>query len=380
VNVPSPIVLTLEQLSSGEDSERRCDALPASPGIYCLRLAGGPPHVARCVNLRKRLRRILFPSQGRTENPSTAFRGRLQQIECWPTGSKLETSLVLYAITKELFPDSYPRRLRLRTPWFLGLTAADAFPRLAFVNRLPRRHGPLYGPFASRDLAQIYEEQVAGLFQIRRCPEILAPSFDHPGCIYGEMNQCLRPCQRAVTAEEYGAEAMRVAEFLATNGRSTLAALSVEREAASEALDFERAALLHKRIERVKGAMAARDPVVADISQFNGIALTRSNQESRFCLWPMRDGLWSDPLRIEFSPEQPRTRSLDAALREDLTAALAANPGPGRRVEHLALFLRWHRSSWRDGEWFPFRTLGDLNYRKLVREISKLAKNNSQSC
>ena len=35
---------------------------------------------------------------------------------------------------------------------------------------------------------------------------------------------------------------------------------------------------------------------------------------------------------------------------------------------------RWYFSSWRDGDWFPFRGLEDLNYRRLVRGISNLLR------
>jgi len=46
----------------------------------------------------------------------------------------------------------------------------------------------------------------------------------------------------------------------------------------------------------------------------------------------------------------------------------------GVRVEQIALLTRWYFSSWRDGDWFPFRGLEDLNYRRLVRGISNLLR------
>jgi ABC-type lipoprotein release transport system permease subunit len=51
-----------------------------------------------------------------------------------------------------------------------------------------------------------FQSQFLDLFQMRRCEENLAPSPSHPGCVYGEMNMCLRPCQQAVTPEEYASE------------------------------------------------------------------------------------------------------------------------------------------------------------------------------
>jgi excinuclease ABC subunit C len=77
---------------------------------------------------------------------------------------------------------------------------------------------------------------------------------------------------------------------------------------------------------------------------------------------------------LDFSADASGARSLDHELRERLSRHLAEPRTDGKRIEELALFSRWYYSSWRDGQWFPFRTLADLNYRRLVREISSLVK------
>ncbi len=230
------------------------------------------------------------------------------------------------------------------------------------------------GPFYSRDVAQQYEEEVLALFQIRRCTDTLAPTPDHPGCIYGEMNQCLRPCQCAVTPQEYATEIQRLVDFLGTNGRSPIAVLSTARDRAADQTDFEHAAQIHKRIEKMKAAAAARDEAIAEIRQFNGVALTRAVPMRQFRLWPMLEGYWQEPLTLDFSAEVSRATSLDRELRDRLDESFAGPRSAGSRLEDLAIFSRWYYSSWRDGHWFPFRTLSDLNYRRLVREISKLVK------
>jgi hypothetical protein len=282
----------------------------------------------------------------------------------------------MYQITREHFPDDYLKRLRLRLPWFLALDGYDAFPRFEIVNRPARRHSTAYGPFFSRDLAQRYEQEVLGLFQIRRCSETLSPAPDHPGCIYGEMNQCLRPCQCAVSKDEYANEVRRLDEFLATNGKITAAAMASARERASSEMDFEQAAQLHKRFEKVSAAAASRDAVIAPLDSFNGLALTRGVAEQECRLWPMLAGYWQKPVILHFSTMEPGARSLDQELRERLAAALSGEAEhSGNRVEQMAVFARWYYSSWRDGQWFSFSKLADLNYRRLVREISGVLTN-----
>jgi hypothetical protein len=295
-------------------------------------------------------------------------------VLCWPAGSRLEASLLTYQITREHFPTDYLNRLRLRLPWFVAL-ASDAYPRLEIVNRPTRRHSSAYGPFLSRDAAQSYEQELLGLFQVRRCTETLLPAATHPGCIYGEMNQCLRPCQCAVSPDEYAHEVARLDEFLLSNGKTAVAALATARERASAELDFEQAAQLHKRMEKVAAAKACRDSAIALHDKFNGLALVRGVADGECRLWPMLEGYWQKPILFQFSTMEPGARSLDRELRERLFDSLgSAVLESGNRVEHLAVFSRWYYSSWRDGHWFPFQTLADLNYRRLVREISKLTR------
>lgn len=352
---------------------------PASAGIYALEAADRPPHLSRSSNLRARLMRLLrlpITGQGKTGQESllTRLKDNFARVRCWPTASRLETSLLMYTLAKQYFPQDYLARMRLRMPWFATLSADDPFPRFLVVNRMPSKPRPVFGPFLTRDLAYEYEQKVSALFQIRRCVEFLTPAPEHPGCIYGEMNQCLRPCQCAVTADEYETEAARVAEFLSNNGKSILGAMTIARDRAAAATDFEEAAYLHKRLERIKEAAAARDQVIAEVRQFNGIALTRGIEARGFRLWPMIEGRWQEPICLDFSTDQSRAASLDQELRHKVTQAVLEPDSGGSQLEDLAIFSRWYYSSWRDGEWFPFRTIADLNYRKLVREVSNLAK------
>ena len=156
--------------------------------------------------------------------------------------------------------------------------------------------------------------------------------------------------------------------------------LQMGRDRAAEATDFEQAAYLHKRLERVKEAAIARDPVIGEIGQFSGVALTRGLHLREFRLWTLMEGHWQEPLTLDFSMEQARPISLDQELREKLRDSLTTPSRYGSPIEDIAIFSRWYYSSWRDGQWFPFRNLADLNYRKLVREISTMAKEDAQGC
>ncbi|MBV9156179.1 MAG: hypothetical protein JO097_07940, partial [Acidobacteriaceae bacterium] len=90
--------------------------------------------------------------------------------------------------------------------------------------------------------------------------------------------------------------------------------------------------------------------------------------------WPMLAGYWQTPITLSFSGEERSAKSLDQELRERFADSDRNRDAGGSQLEELAIFTRWYYSSWRDGEWFPFHSIADLNYRRLVREISKMMK------
>jgi excinuclease ABC subunit C len=347
--------------------------VPNTPGVYVLTPAEGSPYIGWTSHLGKRLARLLVHRTS-SSNLLTNLRNSLAGVEYWSVGSRLEQWLLLYSLARKYDPDNYRKRLKLRAPWFLVLLAGDPYPRLSIQNRLPKQRVPAYGPFPRRDSVEQFEQRALGLFQIRRCTETLSPSPDHPGCIYGEMNLCMRPCQMAVSADEYRVEVSRVREFLESNGRHYLSVLSSARDRASAGTEFEEAARLHKQLEAVKSVLALRDDLVRDVAELNGVALTRASADRRLALWPMIAGSWQSPVFFDFSQHEADSKSLDGHVRETLLPHMT-NPKEAETVlDHIAILSRWYYSSSCDGRWFGFRTPADLNYRKLVREISSLLK------
>jgi Nuclease subunit of the excinuclease complex len=366
--IPSPSVLDPRHPELPEQIQ----GIPKTPGVYLLTPRAGTPYLGWSSSLSRRLSRLLLRTgdAGRLSD----VRQNLAAIHFWLTGSRLETSLLLYGLARQYDPENYEKRLKLRPPWFVSLLEFDPYPRLSVQNSIPRQPAATFGPFLSRDAADAFCQETSGLFQIRRCSERLAVSADHPGCMYGEMNLCMRPCQLAVSQEEYAAEVARVRNFLETNGRHQLALLMAARDRASQETDFEQAARLHKQLEKVKAVGGLRDNVVCEVNLLNGLALTRGSGPRSVALWPMLAGYWQPPLRLDFSQPESQAKSLDRALRDSLATHLQNPCSEGIRVEEIALLARWYFSSWRDGDWFSFRGLEDLNYRKLVRGISNLLR------
>jgi excinuclease ABC subunit C len=348
------------------------EAIPNAPAVFVLWPKDGDPHISKTTKLRRRLLRLLKER----EKPSRLLNLRytLARIQYQLTASGLESAVLQYELARQHFPKNYLELLRLRMPPYVKIILNNEFPRSQVTTHLARTAALYYGPFRSRVSAERFESQFLDLFQMRRCQEDLGPSPDHPGCIYGEMSMCLRPCQQVVGAAEYTNEVQRVTEFLRTDGRSLADSIARARDRLSDELNFEEAGRQQKRFEKVQEVLKLRDELARDVDRFHGVAVTRSIVSGAVELWTVRDGDWQTPLRFSFEAKEGRPVSMDHQLREAFATVHTRKLTLRDRQEYLALLARWYYSSWRDGEWLGFEGYDDIPYRKLVHAISRVAR------
>lgn len=264
--------------------------VPARAGVFALRgeRAADQPYLTRAADLRRRLRRLLLPpevvdAEGRPVlSKRLNLRERVRAIEWTETGSEFESVLVLYRALHANFGEAEARkRMRLFPPFFLRVSMAQEHPRVYVTNKLsPRGLAESFGPFASRAAAERMAEAVGDLFKLRRCHEDLVVHPEHPGCAYGEMKLCMAPCKAACSAEAYAAEAQGAFAYLRSQGQSLMAEIAAKRDQASEAMDFEAAAALHRQWEKTKAVANSADPLVRAAGEVRALVVQAAGRDS----------------------------------------------------------------------------------------------------
>lgn len=382
-------------------------SIPAAPAVFALYGEDdrAEPYLNRTPNLRRRLRRLLSPAPGQTRRLQLA--ALIRRIEFTLTGSEFEALFALYQASAAAFgPERASRRLHLRTPVFLRMAGTNEFPRVYPSTRLTlRAAADLFGPFPSRWLAERWLESMLNLFLLRRCQEDLHPDPSHPGCIYSELKKCLAPCFQGCTPDRYAQEAEAVHAFLTTRGQSLLTRLTAERDAASEALDFEKAAELHAKVTQIEEVIAALPEAVHPLQRLSGLILQPSAQPEAVTLFLLEAGqlagpvpfpthgmrhpneqsgsssLFAHPTTLQPTPldEAPITSTRDE-LESRLEAALHTlrqslqRPSSGLLADHLALFRRWfyRPAAKRTGELLLTPPDGTIPAKATLRAVSRV--------
>jgi excinuclease UvrABC nuclease subunit len=368
------VLLHRLDFDAGRDQEI-FSSIPAQPAVFLLRGDGGSePYVTKTANLRRRLQRLLSVPEERTKRLN--LRDRVRAIEYTPTGSDFESGFVLYQLLRITFPKTYSARLRLRFAPLVKLHLENEFPRASITTRLGRLNGNslYYGPFPSRTSAEKFANDSLDFFKMRRCVDDLHPDPAFPGCIYSEMKMCLAPCFKGCSDDEYRDEVKRVQAYLDSGGLSLERELSHERDDASTNLDFENAAALHARVEKLQPVLAQLPEIVRRTDRLAGVIVQRSSAENCVALFRIDAGCIAGPAAFSIQPpEHTKSQSMESRVQLALDA-IPHPPSAGalQTMEHLAILRRWFYRGTRAGEIFLADDKNTLPMRRIVRGISRV--------
>ncbi len=225
--------------------------LPRKPGIYMMRDVNGKViYVGKAISLRSRVRSYFHASAW--ENPKVrALASEVADLEFIVTDSELEALILEANLIKEHRP-RYNVRLKddKRYP-YIKITWAEPFPKVLITRRMEQDGSRYFGPFTSSQAVHQTLDLLRKSFPYLTCNREITGRDPRP-CLYYDIKLCLGPCIGAATQEEYRAMIKSLARFLEGHSEEVIADLQARMMAASDALDFERAALLRDQLQAVR--------------------------------------------------------------------------------------------------------------------------------
>ena len=363
-------------------SDEALNALPARSGIFILRgNSDAEPYVAKSANLKQRLQRLLGPAEEGSKRLNLRRQTRI--IEYSITGSDFENRFLLYRTLRAIFPNDYRDRLKLRPAPLIRLNLDNVYPRAYITRKIGRLNGRsiYYGPFASRAAAEKFLNGSLDFFKMRRCDFDLNPDPAFPGCMYSEMKMCLAPCFKGCTDEAYQVEVSRVQSYLDSGGSSLRREIESQREAASAAMEFENAAAIHARMEKLAPVAHLLPEAARPIKNLNGVMVQTSAEPNSVALFRITKGMISAP--TAFAIEQAssaKSQSMESRLSAAISEIPSQEPTSAAELtEHIALLKRWFFRSARMGELFLTDEKGELPLRRLVRGVSRVFRGEKES-
>jgi len=233
------------------DLREKAALLPAAPGVYLYKDAGGAVlYVGKAKNLRARVR-----SYFSDEHLGDAKTGTLLGEACDLDYILVDNEKEALALENNLIKQWKPRfNVLLRddkTYPYLKLTK-EKFPRVYVTRRLIKDGSSYFGPYFPGNLAHRLRHFINREFRVPSCKVDLTRSHPQP-CLQYHIHRCLGPCVEGLTTVEAHAEAVRNARlFLEGRHKELVAVLRERMQRAAEELRFEEAATLRDLIATVE--------------------------------------------------------------------------------------------------------------------------------
>ena len=231
--------------------------LPTRPGVYrMLDEQGRALYVGKARNLRKRVASYANPAR----HPTRIARmiAETAALEVVTTHTEAEALLLEANIIKRLKP-RYNIILRddKSHPHIL-LTQDDEWPQLVKHRGARNRPGRYFGPFASAGAVNRTLNALQRAFPLRTCSDGVFANRTRP-CLQYQIKRCCGPCAGRVSAGAYREIVDQARDFLSGRSQAVQDRLAETMQAASDALEFESAAVLRDRIRALAQVQARQD-------------------------------------------------------------------------------------------------------------------------
>ncbi|WP_234990518.1 excinuclease ABC subunit UvrC [Aquimixticola soesokkakensis] len=327
--------------------------LDGSPGVYRML---DPEHnvlyVGKARNLKKRVSNYANPN-GHSARISRMI-SETSQMMFLTTRTETEALLLEQNLIKQLKPrynvllrddKSFPNIL---------ITKDHPYPELTKHRGAKTRKGAYFGPFASAGSVNRTLNQLQKVFLLRNCSDTMFAGRTRP-CLQYQIKRCAAPCVGKVSEAEYGRLVEDAIKFLQGKNTSIQAGLAKDMGAASEAMEFERAAALRDRIRALTQVQSAQGINPRGVAEADIIGLhmeggqacvqvffIRANQNwGNRDFYPKPNGAEEAEVLEAFlgqfydGKEPPRQIILSHGIEDEDLMAQALSEKAGRKVEIL---------------------------------------------
>jgi excinuclease ABC subunit C len=234
---------------------------------------------------------------------------------------------------------------------FIKLTRGPA-PRLNVVRGAgPDDAAVYYGPFVGAQRVADAVRELNDVLGLRDCRSDLPMFFADqrelfqigrsPGCIRHEIHKCLGPCVGGCTVAEYDRQLALARAFLDGSSDGPVEQLKQSMEAASAALEFERAAVFRDKLTRLSALREQFDRLRFAVESLSFV-YNVAGCDGRDRTYVIRRGI----VRAEL--DTPRTRRDRAAMRRLVDDIFGENIAQGssiptHEIDELLLLSSWFR-------------------------------------
>ncbi|MBR5236294.1 MAG: excinuclease ABC subunit UvrC [Clostridia bacterium] len=226
--------------------------LPEEPGVYLMKdKEDRIIYVGKAKILKNRLKQYFTGIENHTPKVR-AMVSNIKSFEYIITDSEIEALILECNLIKKHKP-YYNILLKDDKHYpYIKVSLQEAYPRISLARKMVKDGAKYYGPYTSAATVREAIDMVCKLCKLPTCNLKMPTEMGkRRECLNAHIEQCAAPCVNPVSQKEYRRQIARACSFLEGDHEEILRDLEKEMAAASEVLEFEKAALLRDRINAI---------------------------------------------------------------------------------------------------------------------------------
>ena len=235
--------------------QKKLELLPDNPGCYLYKdNIGEIIYVGKAKNLKNRVKSYFT---GTHNKKTQTLVSKIEDLEYIIVNSEKEALLLENNLIKKYRP-YFNIRLKDDKSYPYLMITKEEHPRLLMTRKYKKNNKNIYfGPYVDIKSATEVKKILDKIYPLRKCNPV-----EKRPCMYYQIGECIGPCAKKITANDYKSQISKIKSFLTGNTKEILSDLQRKMQEHIKNLEFEAAGQIHNYIKSIE--VSVQNQVVAD--------------------------------------------------------------------------------------------------------------------
>ena len=255
--------------------QKKLELLPDNPGCYLYKdNIGEIIYVGKAKNLKNRVKSYFT---GTHNKKTQTLLSKIEDLEYIIVNSEKEALLLENNLIKKYRP-YFNIRLKDDKSYPYLMITKEEHPRLLMTRKYKKSNKNIYfGPYVDIKSAMEVKKILDKIYPLRKCNPV-----EKRPCMYYQIGECIGPCAKKITPDEYKTQINKIKSFLTGNTKEILEDLNNKMQDHVKNLEFEAAGQIHSYIKSIE--VSVQNQVVADSNNIDRDYIGYSFNNDYICI------------------------------------------------------------------------------------------------
>ena len=255
--------------------QKKLELLPDNPGCYLYKdNIGEIIYVGKAKNLKNRVKSYFT---GTHNKKTQTLVSKIEDLEYIIVNSEKEALLLENNLIKKYRP-YFNIRLKDDKSYPYLMITKEEHPRLLMTRKYKKSNKNIYfGPYVDIKSAMEVKKILDKIYPLRKCNPV-----EKRPCMYYQIGECIGPCAKKITPDEYKTQINKIKSFLTGNTKEFLEDLNNKMQDHVKNLEFEAAGQIHSYIKSIE--VSVQNQVVADSNNIDRDYIGYSFNNDYICI------------------------------------------------------------------------------------------------